>query len=97
MMSTNKKSILYYWLMISLPLILSMLENENREIITLICEWRITNIIKRKISLILVDVQMPEMDEFVEIIKQHPNTSNIPLILLLQLVMNQSMLIKHMT
>jgi CheY-like chemotaxis protein len=41
-----------------------MLENENREIITLICEWRITNIIKRKISLILVDVQMPEMDGY---------------------------------
>jgi CheY-like chemotaxis protein len=51
-----------------------MLENENREIITLICEWRITNIIKRKISLILVDVQMPEMDgyEFVRDNKQHP-------------------------
>jgi response regulator RpfG family c-di-GMP phosphodiesterase len=32
--------------------------------------------------LILVDVQMPEMDgyEFVEIIKQDPNTSNIPTI-----------------
>jgi CheY-like chemotaxis protein len=38
-----------------------------------------TNITKRKIIPILVDVQMPEMDgyEFVEIIKQHPNTSNI--------------------
>jgi response regulator RpfG family c-di-GMP phosphodiesterase len=37
--------------------------------------------IKRKISLILVDVQMPEMDGYEFVVdKQHPNTSNIPTI-----------------
>ena len=61
----------------------SMLEHESREIIT--CESGMEGLqilLKEKISLILVDVQMPEMDgyEFVEIIKQHPNTSNIPTI-----------------
>lgn len=61
----------------------SMLENENREIITcLSASEGLQILLKEKISLILVDVQMPEMDgyEFVEIIKQHPNTSNIPTI-----------------
>jgi response regulator RpfG family c-di-GMP phosphodiesterase len=41
---------------------------------------KVSNIIKEKISLILVDVQMPEMDgyEFVEI-KATSKYSNIPL------------------
>lgn len=61
----------------------SMLESENREIITcLSASEGLQILLKEKISLILVDVQMPEMDgyEFIEIIKQHPNTSNIPTI-----------------
>lgn len=61
----------------------SMLANDNREIITcLSANEGLQILLKEKISLILVDVQMPEMDgyEFVEIIKQHPNTSNIPTI-----------------
>jgi signal transduction histidine kinase len=61
----------------------SILEYENREIITCgSAREGLQILLKEKISLILVDVQMPEMDgyEFVEIIKQHPNTSNIPTI-----------------
>jgi len=59
----------------------SILEHPTREIIT--CNSGnegLQILLKEKISLILVDVQMPEMDgyEFVEIIKQHPNTANIP-------------------
>lgn len=85
MSSINKKHIL---LLIddkpaNLISLKSMLEHETREIIT--CESGsegLQILLKEKISLILVDVQMPEMDgyEFVEIIKQHPNTSNIPTI-----------------
>ena len=61
----------------------SMLEKPNREIIT--CNSGnegLQILLKEKVSLILVDVQMPEMDgyEFVEITKQHPNTANIPTI-----------------
>lgn len=61
----------------------SMLEHPNREIIC--CQSAnegLQILLKEKISLILVDVQMPEMDgyEFVEIIKQHPDTANIPTI-----------------
>jgi CheY-like chemotaxis protein len=43
-------------------------------------------LLKKKVSLILVDVQMPDMDgyEFVEIIKSHPDTVFIPTILSLQ-------------
>lgn len=61
----------------------SILENENREIITcLSANEALQILLKQKISLILVDVQMPDMDgyEFVEILKSHPNTSNIPTI-----------------
>lgn len=59
----------------------SILESPDREIIT--CNSGnegLQILLKEKISLILVDVQMPEMDgyEFVEITKQHPNTANIP-------------------
>lgn len=86
MMSTNKKK--HTLLLIddkpaNLISLKSMLENENREIITcLSASEGLQILLKEKISLILVDVQMPEMDgyEFVEIIKQHPNTSNIPTI-----------------
>jgi signal transduction histidine kinase len=61
----------------------SILESPNREIIC--CNSGnegLQILLKEKISLILVDVQMPEMDgyEFVEITKQHPNTANIPTI-----------------
>ncbi|MFA9189088.1 hybrid sensor histidine kinase/response regulator [Flavobacterium sp. FBOR7N2.3] len=61
----------------------SMLEKPDREIIT--CNSGnegLQVLLKEKVSLILVDVQMPEMDgyEFVEITKQHPNTANIPTI-----------------
>lgn len=61
----------------------SMLEKPDREIIS--CNSGnegLQILLREKISLILVDVQMPEMDgyEFVEITKQHPNTANIPTI-----------------
>ncbi|HJS00161.1 MAG TPA: hybrid sensor histidine kinase/response regulator [Flavobacterium sp.] len=61
----------------------SILEKDDREIIT--CNSGnegLQVLLKEKISLILVDVQMPEMDgyEFVEIAKQHPATANIPTI-----------------
>ena len=61
----------------------SILEHQDREIIC--CNSGnegLQILLKQKISLILVDVQMPEMDgyEFVEIIKEHPDTANIPTI-----------------
>ena len=61
----------------------SMLDKPDREIIC--CNSGnegLQLLLKEKISLILVDVQMPEMDgyEFVEITKQHPATANIPTI-----------------
>lgn len=61
----------------------SILESPDREIIS--CNSGnegLQVLLKERISLILVDVQMPEMDgyEFVEITKQHPNTANIPTI-----------------
>lgn len=84
-MNTNKKHTL---LLIddkpaNLIALKSMLEKPDREIIT--CNSGnegLQILLKEKISLILVDVQMPEMDgyEFVEITKQHPNTANIPTI-----------------
>lgn len=59
----------------------SILESPDRTIIT--CNSGnegLQILLKEKISLILVDVQMPEMDgyEFVEITKQHPSTASIP-------------------
>lgn len=59
----------------------SILENENREIITCLSGSEALQVLlKKSVSLILVDVQMPDMDgyEFVEILKSHPDTSNIP-------------------
>ena len=61
----------------------SVLEHPEREIITCLSAAEALHILlKTKVSLILVDVQMPDMDgfEFVEIIKQHPDTSHIPTI-----------------
>lgn len=61
----------------------SVLEHPDREILT--CQSAaeaLQVLLKTKVSLILVDVQMPDMDgfEFVEIIKKHPDTSHIPTI-----------------
>jgi two-component system sensor histidine kinase/response regulator len=61
----------------------SILEQPNRKIITCLSGIEALQILlKEKISLILVDVQMPEMDgyEFVEIVKNHPDTAFIPTI-----------------
>jgi two-component system sensor histidine kinase/response regulator len=61
----------------------SILEHPDRKIITCLSGMEALQILlKEKISLILVDVQMPEMDgyEFVEIVKNHPDTAFIPTI-----------------
>lgn len=61
----------------------SMLIHSEREIITCLSGNEALQILlKEKISLILVDVQMPEMDgyEFVQIVKSHPATAFIPTI-----------------
>ena len=61
----------------------SILDLPEREIITCLSGNEALQILlKTKVSLILVDVQMPDMDgyEFVEIIKSHPNTAFIPAI-----------------
>lgn len=61
----------------------SILDKPDREIITCTSGHKgLQILLKEKISLILVDVQMPEMDgyEFVEITKQLPKTANIPTI-----------------
>ncbi len=59
----------------------SILEREDRKIIT--CSSgsdALQVLLKEQVSLILVDVQMPEMDgyEFVEIVKSHPATAAVP-------------------
>jgi signal transduction histidine kinase len=84
-METNKKHTL---LLIddkteNLIALKSMLVNPQRKIITALSGNEALQILlKEKVSLILVDVQMPEMDgyEFVEIIKDHPDTAHIPTI-----------------
>lgn len=61
----------------------SILEQDDRDIITCLSGSEALQILLRQqISLILVDVQMPDMDgyEFVEILKSHPATSSIPTI-----------------
>jgi two-component system sensor histidine kinase/response regulator len=61
----------------------SVLEHPDRKIITCLSGMEALQILlKEKIALILVDVQMPEMDgyEFVEIVKNHPDTAFIPTI-----------------
>lgn len=61
----------------------SILELPDREIIScLSANEALQILLKKSVSLILVDVQMPEMDgyEFVEIVKSHPKTASIPTI-----------------
>ncbi|WP_369753734.1 response regulator [Flavobacterium sp. WC2409] len=61
----------------------SILDLPEREIICCLSGNEALQILlKKKVSLILVDVQMPDMDgyEFVEIIKSHPDTAFIPTI-----------------
>lgn len=61
----------------------SILDLPDREIISCLSGNEALQILlKKKVSLILVDVQMPDMDgyEFVEIIKSHPDTAFIPTI-----------------
>jgi two-component system sensor histidine kinase/response regulator len=61
----------------------SILDQPDREIISCLSGNEALQILlTKKVSLILVDVQMPDMDgyEFVEIIKSHPNTVSIPTI-----------------
>lgn len=61
----------------------SILDLPDREIISCLSgNEALLVLLKKKVSLILVDVQMPDMDgyEFVEIIKNHPDTAFIPTI-----------------
>ncbi|SDW52434.1 hybrid sensor histidine kinase/response regulator [Flavobacterium degerlachei] len=61
----------------------SILDLPEREIICCLSGSEALQVLlKKKVSLILVDVQMPDMDgyEFVEIIKSHPDTVFIPTI-----------------
>jgi signal transduction histidine kinase len=61
----------------------SILDLPEREIISCLSgNEALQVLLKKKVSLILVDVQMPDMDgyEFVEIIKSHPDTVFIPTI-----------------
>tara|TARA_R110000868_G_scaffold27909_3_gene105240 strand:+ start:22753 stop:23850 length:1098 start_codon:yes stop_codon:yes gene_type:complete len=61
----------------------SILDLPEREIICCLSGSEALQVLlKKKVSLILVDVQMPDMDgyEFVEIIKSHPDTTFIPTI-----------------
>lgn len=61
----------------------SILDQPDREIITSLSGSEALQILlKEKVSLILVDVQMPGMDgyEFVKIVKSHPMTASIPTI-----------------
>jgi signal transduction histidine kinase len=61
----------------------SILDLPEREIISCLSGSEALQVLlKKKVSLILVDVQMPDMDgyEFVKIIKSHPDTVSIPTI-----------------
>jgi two-component system sensor histidine kinase/response regulator len=61
----------------------SILDLPEREIISCLSGSEALQILlKKKVSLILVDVQMPDIDgyEFVKIIKSHPDTVSIPTI-----------------
>lgn len=61
----------------------SILDLPDREIISCLSGSEALQVLlKKKVSLILVDVQMPDMDgyEFVKIIKSHPDTVSIPTI-----------------
>jgi response regulator RpfG family c-di-GMP phosphodiesterase len=62
----------------------SILDLPDREIISCLSGSEALQILL-KVSLILVDVQMPDMDGYeFEIIKSHPDTVFIPLFLSLQ-------------
>ncbi|MGG7035034.1 MAG: response regulator [Flavobacterium sp.] len=85
MMNSNKKHtiLLVDDLPQNLIALKSILDQPNREIITCLSGNEALQILlKQKVSLILVDVQMPEMDgyEFVKIVKSHPATASIPTI-----------------
>jgi CheY-like chemotaxis protein len=62
----------------------SILDLPDREIISCLSEWSFTNCLK--VSLILVDVQMPDMDgyEFVELLRVIQILSLFPPFLSLQ-------------
>ena len=75
----------------------SILELPEREIITcLSAQEALQILLRKKVSLILVDVQMPDMDgyEFVKIIKDHPETSYIPTIFVTAISNDQKYLSK---
>lgn len=75
----------------------SILHLPGREIISCLSgKEALQVLLKKKVSLILVDVQMPEMDgyEFVEIIKGHPNTASIPTIFVTAISNEQKYLTK---
>lgn len=75
----------------------SILELPEREIITCLSAHEALQILlRKKVSLILVDVQMPDMDgyEFVKIIKNHPDTAYIPTIFVTAISNDQKYLSK---
>lgn len=75
----------------------SILELPDREIISCLSgNEALQVLLKKKVSLILVDVQMPDMDgyEFVEIIKSHPDTAFIPTIFVTAISNDQKYLTK---
>lgn len=75
----------------------SILDLPDREIISCLSGNEALQILlKKKVSLILVDVQMPDMDgyEFVEIIKSHPDTAFIPTIFVTAISNEQKYLTK---
>lgn len=75
----------------------SILDLPDREIISCLSgNEALQVLLKKKVSLILVDVQMPEMDgyEFVEIIKSHPDTAFIPTIFVTAISNEQKYLAK---
>lgn len=75
----------------------SILDLPEREIISCLSGGEALQILlKQQVSLILVDVQMPDMDgyEFVEIIKSHPDTVSIPTIFVTAISNEQQYLTK---
>lgn len=75
----------------------SILDLPDREIISCLSgNEALQVLLKKKVSLILVDVQMPDMDgyEFVEIIKSHPDTAFIPTIFVTAISNEQKYLTK---
>jgi two-component system sensor histidine kinase/response regulator len=75
----------------------SILDLPEREIISCLSGSEALQILlKKKVSLILVDVQMPDIDgyEFVKIIKSHPDTVSIPTIFVTSISNEQKYLSK---